>query len=761
MCWSAEWEQPQQKDLLNKVNKQRWRVKPAPVLAPSVVFWCSDSVRRHFTAIMSSTESWLDLQWLCVLTLFVASVVTLVVYFVQYFLHFSHSRSESETREDPEEAEALLGWTLGLRSWRNEWRRSWFTALNQEAKATGGQIQLTFEEDGVQTSELTLGHISSFTKSGGQKNVQCQVLGEKLRFSLSALPNSSSTEPQQRYNVNISPLQLQLALQLRDIDGQVQVTWTVENLDSALLQLTPSHTQGECAVLNDAAVMARLRKVLSNAHPSVTLSSRSAQPTEIKEVRSRTPLLTSPPKPPRAHEWKLLVKNIRVTFQEEDGTAGSVSPQCVLQLDDPPQRLTSSVLANTHTPAWDQPFIFELSGRSKELNIQLLDNGRASESCLLGQVHVPFNLVTRHPRGQQTFTLMSDDQVTGSLTLEFMFLEPSEVRTWQPPTPAPTKRVEMDRTVMPCGTVITTVTAVRSRPGRPLPPEAVKTPSKTKLSERRVSEQPSILGSKVSKALSSSDTELLMLNGTDPVAEAAIKQLYESAKQKLKSPVKKSTIIISGVAKAPLSQDEEAVLMAGYAAAMDASMSGVSENMKNGEEVTSSVPVTDPTTSQISDPLEGPSGLGHEDWESQAGEDTDADKTSLSLCISETGSKKGKEESSDKHTVELVEELSTQECQTVLQEEAPEEGARDEPVPQRPAVPGAATGRLCDVREGEEDGHFPENHQSQTSTQEQEQSQRNSPGTAFMTQAGQLESTNNISFVPPPLSQSRCVKYSM
>lgn len=58
-----------------------------------------------------------------------------------------------------------------------------------------------------------------------------------------------------------------------------------------------------------------------------------------------------------------------------------------------------------------------------------------------------------------------------------------------------------------------------------------------------------MLGSMVSKVLSSSDTELLMLNGTDPVAEAAIRQLHQSAKQKLKSPVKKSTIIISGIAK--------------------------------------------------------------------------------------------------------------------------------------------------------------------------------------------------------------------
>lgn len=77
--------------------------------------------------------------------------------------------------------------------------------------------------------------------------------------------------------------------------------------------------------------------------------------------------------------------------------------------------------------------------------------------------------------------------------------------------------------------------------------------NKPKLSERRVSEQTSVLGTTVSKALSSSDTELLMLNGTDPVAEAAIRQLHQSAKQKLKSPVKKSTIIISGIAKVSMS----------------------------------------------------------------------------------------------------------------------------------------------------------------------------------------------------------------
>lgn len=114
--------------------------------------------------------------------------------------------------------------------------------------------------------------------------------------------------------------------------------------------------------------------------------------------------------------------------------------------------------------------------------------------------------------------------------------------------------------------------------------------------------------------------------------------------------------------------------MAGYAAAMDASLS-----QEPKEEPAAREPVTTATAGttaaaaagaaaaigelnssggggQPQDPLEalgeGPSGAeaagtmgaGVEDWESQTGEDPDADKASLSLCMSETGSKKGKGE---------------------------------------------------------------------------------------------------------------------
>lgn len=37
---------------------------------------------------------------------------------------------------------------------------------------------------------------------------------------------------------------------------------------------------------------------------------------------------------------------------------------------------------------------------------------------LLGQLSVPFDLVKKQPKGQQTFALMTKDMVTGSLTTD-------------------------------------------------------------------------------------------------------------------------------------------------------------------------------------------------------------------------------------------------------------------------------------------------------------------------------------------------------
>ncbi|XP_029303914.1 C2 domain-containing protein 2 [Cottoperca gobio] len=582
-----------------------------------------------------------DPQWLCMVTLFFASLVTLILYFVQYFQQggVGNKQTAAEDNAAKEEAGALLGWALSLKSWKSQWRGAWCRALNDQSRKRGGPVVLMFEEDDLDSSELMVSQVSSFQKSARKKAACCSVIGKKLQFSLSAASTAMTTADPCKYTVCIAPLELQLDLQMQEAKDEVKVSWGVSHLETGELQVTPTFTQDNASTSSVAAMKEQLRQLLCATRPSVLLSCRPAQASEVKDARNN---VVSPPKPPRAHDWKLLVKNIRVTLNQEEDAAGSMNPVCVMQLDDPPQRFNTSVLKNTINPAWDQPFIFELNGRSKELNILLMNNGQPQENSLLGQVSVPFDLVKKQPKGQQTFDLVTKDVVTGSLTTDFTYMEPSELRSWHPPTPASNKRVEMDRTVMPCGTVVTTITAVKSKPGRPLPlglnidPAQKAVLNKPKLSERRVSEQASMLGGSVSKALSSSDTELLMLNGTDPVAEAAIRQLHQSAKQKLKSPVKKSTIIISGIAKTPLSQDDELALMADYAAAMDASMSESSST----QDVTTAIASGTSSPPDMSEPQGGPSGIGRppEDWESHTGEELD--HTSLSMCVSEASCKK-------------------------------------------------------------------------------------------------------------------------
>uniref|UniRef100_A0A3Q4HPX4 C2 calcium dependent domain containing 2 n=1 Tax=Neolamprologus brichardi TaxID=32507 RepID=A0A3Q4HPX4_NEOBR len=500
---------------------------------------------QAMVAVSESSSSYFGLedpQWLCMVTLFIASLVTLILYFVQYFQHRLIGNKQGAAEGDnaateEEEAAALLGWALSLKSWKSQWRRAWCIALNDEARKR--KVSL------MTTKPMLYCGAGDFNKSVAYNN-RCHH-GTGYRYP-------------------------SLLVMLRSLNLCCRFTYVLT-------------------------------------------------------------ALVSPPKPPRAHEWKLLVKNIRVTLNQEEDAAGRINPLCVLQLDDPPQRFNTSVSKNTTSPAWDQPFIFShVVPLAARVSVQLNQLFSVSES-LLGQVLVPFDLVKKHPKGQRTFELITKDVVTGSLTTDFTYLEPSEVRSWQPPTPASNKRVEMDRTVMPCGTVVTTITAVKSNSPVSCLDAVVNKP---KLGERRVSEQVSMLGGTVSKALSSSDTELLMLNGTDPVAEAAIRQLHQSAKQKLKSPVKKSTIIISGIAKTPLSQDDELAMMAGYAAAMDASMSESSST----QDVTTAIASGTSTPPEMLEPMEGPrvEGRPPDDWESQTGEEQD--NASLSMCVSEASCKK-------------------------------------------------------------------------------------------------------------------------
>ncbi|XP_062344159.1 C2 domain-containing protein 2 isoform X1 [Cinclus cinclus] len=618
-----------------------------------------------------------ELRWGALVALFVAALATLAVYLVQYALlalrrgrpppAAAGAAPAVQRDELLEEGGSVLAWALSRGSWRRQWRRAWVAALRAEAAERADSQLLTFEEDDpAEPLELAVKEVTSVVKSAGEKVVSCNVVGDSVKFLFAvSAPSSVAAEPQS-YFVKLSPVHLQLQLYVKDKGEDVKVEWFLINTSEINFEIQPAvqeeQTAGTCAISETLRDV--LKNLFSSASPSVVLSVRPADTKEVQNVQNTSllPQGTSPPKPPRAHELKLLVRNMEVKLSDDLRAAGSTDLVCIVQLNDPMQKFSSSVAKNAAHLFWKDEFIFELSAKSKELQLQIVEDGKL-DSPLSGKVTVPLDLFRKQPSGQHSFALTSGARESslepglGSISAEFSFIEPSELKARQVSSPVLATKIEKDRTVMPCGTVVTTVTAVRTKPrleGRASPlstDSPVKTPVKVKVTEKDFTvEALHSHGAPVSKTLSSSDTELLVLNGTDPVAEAAIRQLSESAKQKLKSPRKKSTIIISGVSKTSLSQDSEASLMMDYAAAMDSScreadpptveeaVAKISSDKKQSLSATERVPGTDPQQS-----THKAWGLenGSQQWDTSTLLDQTSEEISgSSLSVSETGSMK-------------------------------------------------------------------------------------------------------------------------
>lgn len=85
--------------------------------------------------------SWLgEVQWLILVSLFVAALGTVGLYLAQWTL--ARARPPPRRRVEPDErrrreSDTLLSWILTLDSWGSQWQTAWVTALNYEAERRG------------------------------------------------------------------------------------------------------------------------------------------------------------------------------------------------------------------------------------------------------------------------------------------------------------------------------------------------------------------------------------------------------------------------------------------------------------------------------------------------------------------------------------------------------------------------------------------------------------------------------------------------
>ncbi|KAM7397876.1 hypothetical protein PAMA_005961 [Pampus argenteus] len=389
------------------------------------------------------------------------------------------------------------------------------------------------------------------------------------------------------YQISIAPMVAKVVVCLEEVEEEgLLMSWTLSKQPSFILTVSPCKLQRQRVIHSQAidseadldVIKGLIEDTLFSTQPAMVLNLKTCASSPSTPVEHLSVGLNSVPQSILVR--RLLLRQLRATLSKGQWSrSGELC--CVLNLDQPFTERTTCFMAapsNSNAPVeWSEEMTLELSPETKELRIRLLERNGGREHFLNGHASIALDLQRKVPTGQHTLSISPGHGLApnATITAELLYVETEEPCTLSPlslrSSLTPTKKVDVDRTIMPDGTIVTTVTTVQSRLKLERSPgdSPLCSPSKVEVTENK----PTILSDGGGSSPNPSKSSRLS-NGLDPVAETAIRQLTESAsKAERKTPTKRSTLIISGVSKVPLSEDDCA-LSSGYAAAMDAAMHG-------------------------------------------------------------------------------------------------------------------------------------------------------------------------------------------
>jgi len=143
-------------------------------------------------------------------------------------------------------------------------------------------------------------------------------------------------------------------------------------------------------------------------------------------------------------------------------------------MDEPVQKHTTSVVKNTVNPFWDEHFLFDLEETSRQITFEVYNREKPPGEDFLGRGTISMADLRRMPSSRQILPLQSNKPgatSSGSLTVEFLFMEPAEAQQMNLSTPrsevgdsvSPRRRIDTNRTTLPSGTIVTKTTTTTER----------------------------------------------------------------------------------------------------------------------------------------------------------------------------------------------------------------------------------------------------------------------------------------------------------
>ncbi|XP_026564901.1 phospholipid transfer protein C2CD2L [Pseudonaja textilis] len=490
-------------------------------------------------------------------------------------------------------ARGLLASLFAFRAFRENWQRAWLRALNDQARQHGSSVQITFEESPRQLPAVTINHVTCTDQSDHRMVLHCLLSTDTLQFPVLVAQQSPAAVSMDTYCVSLAVQQAQLEIRLEEVEGEgLLVSWAFKDRPDLKLSIPPrlqphcendgkadlsivKHLIEDAIISTQPAMMVNLKAGITNANTETSSSQRP-----LGSLSSSAPI----PRP------KLLLQHLRALHLGPQESQGKGLLCCEVELDSPrQQKRTDPVPASPGTGAeWPGKLLLELGPRSKELVLRVLEGSPSGEDVLLGFVAVPIDPSSKEPQGQQLYLLSPGAAralpSAAAIAVELLHQDTPELQAASSlrASITPTKKIEMGRTIMPDGTIVTTVTTIQSRPKLDSKLDSPsRSPSKVEVTEKVTTMLPE--NGCPSRASPCSSRSSCVSNGLDPVAETAIRQLTDlTNKPAKKTPTKRSTLIISGVSKVPITQDETALSL-GYAVSLgsplqeDSLLAGLSE----------------------------------------------------------------------------------------------------------------------------------------------------------------------------------------
>ncbi|XP_057209247.1 phospholipid transfer protein C2CD2L isoform X2 [Triplophysa rosa] len=561
-----------------------------------------------------------DVSWLVQVALFCASLLVVLAWLVQFSLTLVRPRWRTKVpgkRETPWQlplslthqtltggvwgsllrlrlgrdgagsdtevgVKGLLSSLFAFKSFREHWQRAWVRALNEQACRQGSSIQITFDDNLQLPTSASIDHVTCTNQSTHSMVLQCNCSLDTVTFPVTVTQQSPATVSMDTYQITMEPMEAQLQVCLEEVEEEgLLVSWTFSKQPQLSITVTPRQRvqkEGSDGTVDSDMIAALVEDTLYTTHPAMILNLRAcvSSPAFPREKQLGGLNFLSPNSLVRS----IMVHQLRANNVKKGCQTHAGELCCVLSLDTPSiEQRTGFLTPSSSTGAvlnWTDDITLELAPDTKELKVRLVEKNSKGEQFLPGHASLPLDLSKKIPNGQHKLSITPGHGLapTAVVTLELLCLELSDLRYSQNATPlrssvTPSKKVDVDRTIMPDGTIVTTVTTIQSRlkVDRKLGDSPSLSPSKVEVTEKA----PTVLTNSSASPTPSKGT---LPNGLDPVAETAIRQLIESAsKVPKKTPTKRSTLIISGVSKVPITEDDSAVSV-GYAAAMDAALQG-------------------------------------------------------------------------------------------------------------------------------------------------------------------------------------------